>query len=151
MIHFVRSKKGQTAMEYLMTYGWAIIIVVVVFIALLRLGVFTPSAGTVATGFNEFTLGTDFKIDTSGTATLLITNADKQSRAVTMNSATVDGSDCTGDTGVKGPGEQWTVTCINATAGGSVGAPYAGIQVSIDYGVGGLTHTETGTISGEYE
>lgn len=138
-------------MEYLMTYGWAIIIVVVVFIALLRLGVFTPSAGTVATGFNEFTLGTDFKIDSTGIATLLITNADKQSRAVTMTSTTVDGAACTGDDGIKGPGEQWTVSCINATAGGSVGAPYAGISVSVYYNVGGLDHTETGTISGEYE
>lgn len=33
--------KGQTAMEYLMTYGWAILIITVVIIALWSLGVFT--------------------------------------------------------------------------------------------------------------
>ena len=68
-----------------------------------------------------------------------------------MVSTTVNANACSGDTGQKGPGESWTVSCTNATAGGSVGAPYAGIQVSIDYSVGGLNHTETGTISGEYE
>ncbi len=37
--------KAQTAMEYLMTYGWAILIVIVVIAALYALGVFTPSGG----------------------------------------------------------------------------------------------------------
>src|SRR3972149_6639240 len=35
------SKKGQAAMEYLMTYGWAILIVAVVIIALYSFGVFS--------------------------------------------------------------------------------------------------------------
>ena len=38
-------KKGQTAMEYLMTYGWAILIVIVVIAALYSMGVFTVSPG----------------------------------------------------------------------------------------------------------
>ena len=38
-------KKGQTAMEYLMTYGWAILIVIVVVAALYSMGVFTVSPG----------------------------------------------------------------------------------------------------------
>jgi len=37
--------KGQTAMEYLMTYGWAILIVIVVIAALYSMGVFTVSPG----------------------------------------------------------------------------------------------------------
>jgi len=36
------SGRGQAAMEYLMTYGWAILIIVIVLGALLYLGVFTP-------------------------------------------------------------------------------------------------------------
>jgi hypothetical protein len=35
-------KHGQAAMEYLMTYGWAILVIVIVLGALLYLGVFTP-------------------------------------------------------------------------------------------------------------
>lgn len=38
-------RKGQSAMEYLMTYGWAILIIVVVLAALFYMGVFTPSPG----------------------------------------------------------------------------------------------------------
>jgi hypothetical protein len=151
MKHFLKSKKGQTAMEYLMTYGWAIIIVVVVFIALWRLGVFTPTAGAVATGFNEFTVGSDFKIDVTGTATVKFANADKQARSITVNEATVNANACTGDTGTKGPGESWTITCINATGAGTAGSTYSAVQVQIQYVVGGINHTETGSISGEYE
>jgi hypothetical protein len=37
-------KKGQSAMEYLMTYGWAILIVIVVVAALYAMGVFKVGA-----------------------------------------------------------------------------------------------------------
>ena len=37
------SKKGQAAMEYLMTYGWAIVVLVVVIAALMATGAFNPS------------------------------------------------------------------------------------------------------------
>ncbi len=40
--------KAQTAMEYLMTYGWAILIVIVVIAALYAMGVFTPTSGGVS-------------------------------------------------------------------------------------------------------
>jgi len=39
-----RSKKGQAAMEFLMTYGWAILVVLVVIGALAYFGVLTPTA-----------------------------------------------------------------------------------------------------------
>lgn len=40
--------KGQTAMEYLMTYGWAILIIIVVIAALYSMGVFqTPEESDV--------------------------------------------------------------------------------------------------------
>jgi len=37
--------KGQAAMEYLMTYGWAILIVIAVVVALYAMGVFRLGAG----------------------------------------------------------------------------------------------------------
>jgi len=36
--------RGQAAMEYLMTYGWALLIIVIVFAALLYMGVLNPQA-----------------------------------------------------------------------------------------------------------
>ncbi|MEM4839822.1 MAG: hypothetical protein QXX90_03915, partial [Candidatus Micrarchaeaceae archaeon] len=39
---FHQSFRSQSAMEYLMTYGWAILIIAVVLAALFELGVFNP-------------------------------------------------------------------------------------------------------------
>ncbi|MDD2655246.1 MAG: hypothetical protein PHQ80_01095 [Candidatus ainarchaeum sp.] len=40
----MRSKKGQAAAEYLVTYGWALLLLVVVIAILLSTGIFNPSA-----------------------------------------------------------------------------------------------------------
>jgi hypothetical protein len=39
------NNKGQGAMEYLMTYGWAILVVMIVGVVLWQLGVFNPGTG----------------------------------------------------------------------------------------------------------
>ena len=43
------NKKAQSAMEYLMTYGWAILIIAIVLAALFSLGVFSSSSFTGTT------------------------------------------------------------------------------------------------------
>ena len=49
-------KKAQSALEYMMTYGWAILIIVIVAAVLYSLGIFSPSssAGTTSSGFAPF-------------------------------------------------------------------------------------------------
>ncbi|MFB6088880.1 MAG: hypothetical protein ABEK36_03830 [Candidatus Aenigmatarchaeota archaeon] len=51
----MKNRKGQTAMEYLMTYGWAILIILVVGGVLYYYGVFSPSTlvGKSKTGFSS--------------------------------------------------------------------------------------------------
>jgi uncharacterized protein (UPF0333 family) len=44
-------RKAQAAMEYLMTYGWAILIIVVVIAALYAMGVFKQKSTIPYTGF----------------------------------------------------------------------------------------------------
>jgi hypothetical protein len=50
--------RAQSALEYMMTYGWAILIIVIVAAVLYSLGIFNPSAnsGATSTGFNPFTV-----------------------------------------------------------------------------------------------
>ena len=50
----LRSKHSQSALEYMMTYGWAILIIVIVAAGLYSLGIFSPtnSASTSITGFS---------------------------------------------------------------------------------------------------
>ena len=63
-------KKGQGALEYLMTYGWALLIIVVVGAALYALGVLNPATYTQSTcrGFQYFIFqdqklsATDFEV-----------------------------------------------------------------------------------------
>jgi len=53
------NKKGQGAMEYLMTYGWAILVVLIVGIVLWQLGIFSGLGGSASTstGFTGAKLG----------------------------------------------------------------------------------------------
>jgi len=59
-------RKGQTALEYLMTYGWAILIVIVVVGALYALGLTKPCrwTGTQIREFADFQVSTP-KMDTA--------------------------------------------------------------------------------------
>ena len=48
--------KSQSALEYMMTYGWAILVIVIVAAVLYSLGIFSPSSSlsTTITGFSGF-------------------------------------------------------------------------------------------------
>ena len=55
MLH---THKSQSALEYLMTYGWAILIIVIVAVILYSMGIFNPSSSVTFTssGFSPFTI-----------------------------------------------------------------------------------------------
>ena len=50
-----KSKRSQSALEYMMTYGWAILIIVIVAVILYSMGIFNPSSSitTTITGFQS--------------------------------------------------------------------------------------------------
>ncbi|MCL4372925.1 hypothetical protein M1384_02550 [Candidatus Parvarchaeota archaeon] len=54
----VKSKRSQSALEYMMTYGWAILIIVIVAVILYSMGIFNPSSSVTFTssGFSPFTI-----------------------------------------------------------------------------------------------
>ena len=67
-------KKGQAAVEFLMTYGWAILVVLISVAALAYFGVLNPSQKLPETFFFVIGIGcNDFKVD-SDSVTLYITN-----------------------------------------------------------------------------
>jgi hypothetical protein len=52
--HISEDSRGQAALEYLMTYGWAILVILVVGIALWQMGVFSPpSTPPGCSGFSQ--------------------------------------------------------------------------------------------------
>lgn len=144
--------KAQTALEYLMTYGWAILIVVIVVGALYALGLTQPCRW-VGTQVREFA---DFKVDNpvySATADSLSFDLSRlKPDSVTLTSITV-GGDATGSTSLNAP---LNTTATRRTVG-SLGGTKAvndcySVDVTVGYNVttaGGATpFTAAGRISG---
>jgi len=147
-----KNKKAQSAMEYLMTYGWAILIVIIVAAALYALGVFNPATftGRTATGFQTIGAPTDWDLaSTTGNLTLNLAN-NKMATAITIYNitATISGTNTLYNptTLVLGPGSSTTVT-FPTTPVLTSGSTYT-VKVSIIYNAGGLDHTDTGTVTG---
>jgi hypothetical protein len=139
-------KKAQSAMEYLMTYGWAILIVIIVAAALFALGVFNPSTytGRAATGFGG--LGTPSDWQYTGTSFIVkLSNQVGQD----INVTSVASTGCTPDTTptdiAAGETGTFTLTC---TASKSAGSSFSQ-AVTVEYSVaGGLPRSASGTLTG---
>jgi hypothetical protein len=146
------NKKAQSAMEYLMTYGWAILIVIIVAAALYALGVFNPATftGRTATGFQVLGAPTDWDLKTNGDLTLSLAN-NKMATAVTILNITATISGTTNPytpTGlILGPGSSAQIVTFPTTPLLTTGSSYS-VKVAIVYNAGGLDHTDTGTVTG---
>jgi len=154
--------KGQGAMEYLMTYGWAILVVMIVGVVLWQLGVFNVGqGGIVTTGFVKMQPLTPSIAYRNATFTASFTNAlgtTVKLNNITLNE-TITGNMCTATPNpalgqsVKAGGT-FTVagSCLNALK--SDGEAYD-LTVTIQYAatMGGITtnHTDTGHIKGQGE
>ena len=147
--------KAQTAVEYLMTYGWAIRIVIIVGAALYALGIFNPATYTqsTATGFQGFQIpsgGWQF-VGSTGMLTLKTKNMAGSNIEITNVDATYAGEAASNNTasGTFSPGTEYIIL-VDFAATASTGAAYS-IPVSITYtnldsGLSGFT--STGTVTG---
>jgi len=105
----IMNTEGQGAMEYLMTYGWTILVVMLVGVVLWNLGVFGWGSGTVNTagGFRKIKpMEQSIKYTEAGSFSFSLMNGVGQDiRNVNIVSAT---DDCSGQTATierMGPGE----------------------------------------------
>ena len=62
------TKRSQSALEYMMTYGWAILIIVIVAVILYSMGIFNPasSISTTVTGFSSTPVSSAIFTDNGG-------------------------------------------------------------------------------------
>jgi len=142
-------KKGQAAMEFLMTYGWAILVVLAAIGALAYFGVlspdrFLPEKCTLPSGVAclDFT-------GTSTLVTLVIQNSagfDMQNVAVAINSSVTNGNfgctQATGTTLVDGQKDTFSCTSLGLAPGkfkGTLNINYLNAQT-------GMTHTKAGEL-----
>ncbi len=70
------NRKGQAATEFLMTYGWAILIVIVVGGILAYYGVFSPGKlmGTSKVGFSQVDVAQPWSLNAAGALSLKVVN-----------------------------------------------------------------------------
>ncbi|MFH0961871.1 MAG: hypothetical protein V1820_04270 [archaeon] len=159
------SKKGQGrtsqgALEYLITYGWAILIIVIIGGALFALGIFNPStwgSNKRATGFSSLQVS-DWKLNTTG-LTILVGN--RFGDAITITNLSASRTGATGDcqynvssaVQLSSDGTSTLPTTSNVTdclGTLTTGKSYT-LTASIYFTAGGLTHVDTGTITGKME
>jgi hypothetical protein len=146
-----RSRKAQAAMEFLMTYGWAILVVLVAIGALAYFGVLSPSKFVPDTcQFGPGISCDDFKVTTTG-AVFIIRNGMGQDITVYGIKA-VNCEDATLSTLVK-QGDQSTLTVTGCT-NGEAGSRFSG-ALSLRYALTGsgsnLTKDMLGTISSKIQ
>ncbi|MFH1126362.1 MAG: hypothetical protein V1703_04490 [Candidatus Altiarchaeota archaeon] len=67
--------KGQSALEYMMTYGWAILVILILAVVLWQMGILDIGESTTPgkRGFSQIT-PLDWKCSTDGTLSVTITN-----------------------------------------------------------------------------
>ncbi|MHA1867361.1 MAG: hypothetical protein ACTSVB_02005 [Candidatus Heimdallarchaeaceae archaeon] len=120
-------KKGQSAMEYLMTYGWAILIVIVVVAALYGMGVFSLKSGVTCSPCFSYFAFVDY-----ADGTIMIRNGAQAIDTISVNTGSI--TPTTAD-----PGDDLTITGISTTGD---------VDITITYNVtdSGLQHTDTATI-----
>ena len=141
-------------MEYLMTYGWAILIVIVVGAVLVYYGVFKPPISKTTSGFGSIAVIDQDYSATLGTLRLYIEN--RAGDAVTINAVSVTYStgvqtNCTGlisSTGVYTvpmAGRTWLTCTGEADIAGAMYTP----TVIVTYTKAGQSLSSTGTVSGQ--
>ena len=94
----MRNRKGQAAMEFLMTYGWAILIVVIAVAALAAFGVFSPQINELcdAQGNDFLCQGPPASVFSDGTLQVALSNG-PLGRSNITDVTTAEGGDCTVD------------------------------------------------------
>jgi hypothetical protein len=146
-------RKAQTALEYLVTYGWAILAIVIIAAVLWYFGVFNPSKWTGAKqcgGYASFTC-LDYT-NTGSSATIVFGNAVGRQLAMNLieNYSTDDTMDvyCRSSSGSTSIGANEQVTCTyndtTFTSGTQVSMP-----VNFTDAQTGLTKVEVGFIKAQ--
>ena len=144
------TRKGQAAVEYLMTYGWALLAIVIVSGIIWSMGLFGGSCSTSSRGFS----GTKIMLDDWKVSNTLVHVTIKNAAGKTLN---VTGIDFDGNNATVSPtsitsGSNGVVQGSGLSLGVNSGDCYKDKILAITYNIdGGISHSTSGKISGAYE
>lgn len=128
------NSKGQSALEYLMTYGWALVVIVIVVAALFAFGVFNTPAN--CTQFGGRLLLKDYSITSTG-----IDLSVQNGGTGTMTAITAGGSLGAG-AGITTPLSRSSVTPVNFDGAVTSGSTYS---LWVAYTLNSIDHNESTT------
>ena len=158
MKNILKDSKGQTALEYLMTYGWMLLIIGIVGVVLYQYGVFTPpSTPPGCTGFSQ-AKPIDWKATANGTLTLtLINDAGTKIQITRVNATIFTNNMCpwTGPAQDMRAGESiplsMTSSCLSTGSPGSGEYYKADIIIVYTNVASGIGHNSVGECHGTLE
>ena len=148
--------RAQSALEYLMTYGWALVVIVIVIAALFAFGIFNPPSAGTCTGLNK--LAYLQHSVSGGTFYLLVSNGAGSAINVTSVSFSTNSANGIAFTGVTGTNfptaavNSAATIDINSTGHTPTASEFAtgtySQKVTITYTQASIPHTETATCTG---
>ncbi len=152
--------KGQSALEYMMTYGWAILIIVIVAVILYSMGIFNPRASVTASssGFSPFAASAAI-CGSNITVAFTVGGLPNGATSVALgkmflSSATGTNTSSATATGVVGvsvtSGSSFKVTFPGISCASS-GVPFTAsgiLEYSLTTSAGAASYNATGTVAG---
>jgi len=146
-----RVTRGQTSLDFLMTYGWALLLIVVVIGALFALGVFNVGSftGPKATGFAQIGM-IDWNVNNSGSLSLKLQNLAGMDIRVTGVTGSYGNSNFSYSiSNVSIPNGKVSGVFNVGTIGSVASGLYYILPLKITYtDLNGFNYTESGTLSG---
>ena len=140
-----------------MTYGWAILIAIIIGVALYAMGVFNPGTfvGKKYTGLTEFTV-LDWKAVDAANDTFVVELSPKGHTFTNVSATATYGSvtwTCTSSSTTMNPSGKYNITCKTTSDVWVKGSAYVDFELSISYIDlnTGLSHTTSGKFSGKVE
>src|SRR3989344_4614103 len=146
----MHNKKSQAAMEFLMTYGWAILIVLIVLAVLFAFGVFNPGPTKNNCSADQPFGCIDIKLNVDGTGQMVI-EVGQVSGVPDFVASSFTDQPCTAaswDNFKANSRNIIDLTCGTATAGDAFSGSF---QISYTSAVSNVDHTATIKYSGKYE
>lgn len=138
--------KGQAALEYLMTYGWALVVIAIVVGVLIFMGILKPPTAATCTGLDKLAYA-DHTMASDGNFSLYLSNSTgAQITSVAATAGKDFGGSCASNKTTVNATDDFYIGC--QSTGTTSGQTYKG-TATVTYVRGGKgSHTETATCTG---
>lgn len=150
------NRKGQAATEFLMTYGWAILAIVIVAAVLWNMGIFkgscTPTAPVQVFPSGSQLQVSDWVLNGSNNLNMTVQNLAGQEITITMGMFKISGNvGAFSSSAITVPAGERKVVEIMAGGTGTSGNCFNDGKIELKYTIsGGQPHNISGTIQGKY-